>query len=223
MGVRHAGKWPDEALDDIRMRYVRGDSAGMIAKALSGVYDGRALSRNAVIGLVHRNGWADGRGSFGGAARKPIVAKRKQDMAPRLPKDWTGRAPVVRKVVGREPVVREPQTLRLVTTAEDQVADGAWGGADVEPLTGQPVTGQPTVRPVGAALVGILDLGPDMCRFIEVEHGGQAFYCGQPADVRVDKTGHIGTRSWCACHRRRVFTRVPDGRDAVVEQFGRSA
>lgn len=44
------GFWTDERVDTLRVMWVRGDSGGMIAKAMGGI------SRNAVVGKAHRLG-----------------------------------------------------------------------------------------------------------------------------------------------------------------------
>jgi GcrA cell cycle regulator len=60
--------WTDERIEACRKLWFGGYSSGQIANELGGI------TRNAVIGIVHRKGWKrrvkEGRGAEGGAVRK---------------------------------------------------------------------------------------------------------------------------------------------------------
>lgn len=68
--------WTDERVETLKKMWGEGQSASQIAKELGGV------TRNAVIGKVHRLGLSNRAGSGGGAAAKP-AAKEKPAPAPK--------------------------------------------------------------------------------------------------------------------------------------------
>lgn len=69
--------WTDERVETLKKMWGEGQSASQIAKELGGV------TRNAVIGKVHRLGLSNRAGSGGAAAAKP-AAKEKPAPAPKM-------------------------------------------------------------------------------------------------------------------------------------------
>ncbi|MEJ6397610.1 GcrA family cell cycle regulator [Yoonia sp. 208BN28-4] len=62
--------WTDERVETLKKMWGEGQSASQIAKELGGV------TRNAVIGKVHRLGLSNRAGSGGGAAAKPAAKEK---------------------------------------------------------------------------------------------------------------------------------------------------
>ncbi|MEY1556538.1 GcrA family cell cycle regulator [Yoonia sp. R2331] len=72
--------WTDERVETLKKMWGEGQSASQIAKELGGV------TRNAVIGKVHRLGLSNRAGSGASAPAKPAAAKEKAPSKPAAPK-----------------------------------------------------------------------------------------------------------------------------------------
>ena len=72
--------WTDERVETLKKMWGEGQSASQIAKELGGV------TRNAVIGKVHRLGLSNRAGSGASAPAKPAAAKEKAPSKPATPK-----------------------------------------------------------------------------------------------------------------------------------------
>jgi len=71
-------EWTDETMETLRARWMNGDSAAVIARALGGV-----CTRNAVIAKIHRMGLVRGAPTAPQAkAPKPIIAKKPKAAPP---------------------------------------------------------------------------------------------------------------------------------------------
>lgn len=62
----YAGGWSDDDIEIVKERWLKGESAGEIAKAFPN------RSRNAIISVVHRNGWGRGRPAAPGVVRSRV-------------------------------------------------------------------------------------------------------------------------------------------------------
>ena len=93
--------WTDERITELKARWMAGESASEIARAMSG-----ALSRNAVIGKVHRLGLMDrDRLPPEGRDRPPRAPKVERQRYTRPPKPGPQNKPAV--VFGAAPSLRK--------------------------------------------------------------------------------------------------------------------
>ncbi len=92
--------WTDERVETLKKMWGEGQSASQIAKELGGV------TRNAVIGKVHRLGLSNRAGSGASAPAKPAAAKEKAASKPAAPK-----APPKAKPAAKAAKEEEPQEL----------------------------------------------------------------------------------------------------------------
>ncbi len=115
--------WTDERVEQLKKLWTEGLSASQIAARL-----GAGVTRNAVIGKVHRLGLA-GRGQPQRSAepraprkqREPSLAPRAGSSLPRLPNAGnTALKPIMRAATQPRPqALPEPQPLRLVDLPQD--------------------------------------------------------------------------------------------------------
>lgn len=100
-----SGPWDDaERVDELKRRYLVGESAAQIARALSPGWRGSgSISRNAVIGIIHRKGF-------------------RQDWTPRAPRvvarTERPRAAPAPKASRREAAPRDPRAEAFVPPVE---------------------------------------------------------------------------------------------------------
>jgi len=92
--------WTDERVEVLKKMWGEGQSASQIAKELGGV------TRNAVIGKVHRLGLSNRTG--GGGTAKPVA----RDKAKTVPKPRAAARAEAKPAVIPEPVKRPPGPLR---------------------------------------------------------------------------------------------------------------
>ncbi|MBT8426351.1 MAG: GcrA cell cycle regulator, partial [Silicimonas sp.] len=100
--------WTDERVELLKKMWTEGQSASQIAKELGGV------TRNAVIGKVHRLGLSNRAGSA--ASPAPEKKSAKADAAPKAQSKKPAKAPVQEKVIEvtvapRKPIVPAGQPL----------------------------------------------------------------------------------------------------------------
>lgn len=165
--------WTDEQVDLLRQAWGDGKSASQIASLL-----GQGLTRNAVIGKVHRLGLA-GRvkpQSAAGPIARPAPPKQSERVAapPRV-------APVARLVRGATALAMQPQTL---AEAEPERIDSV-----VVPMS---------------ARVTIVELKESMCRWPLGDPTSAEFrYCGSPTHAGPYCAFHGGLAYQPADSRRR--------------------
>lgn len=173
--------WLPEQLEEIKVFWLTGASSSEVARKFSGYFDGRKITRNAIIGMAHRGNW--GSRAKASAPPKPRVIK------PATPKLW---APPVKAAA-----VRQPQKLTI--RADDP--DRQWvTGRKLGPVLVDEIA---AAEPIATALVPLLEIKAGQCRWVAAEHSGNVFYCGAP----VTQNGRGQASSWCKCHYRRVFTK----------------
>jgi GcrA cell cycle regulator len=165
--------WTDERVEQLRQAWLEGKSASQIANLL-----GYGLTRNAVIGKVHRLGLA-GRTKPAGAAhaRPPQATQSARPVAaPRA-----APAPAARMVRGATALAIQPQAL-----------------ADAHPQEIESVVLPMSVR------VTIVELREAMCRWPLGDPSSAEFrYCGSPTHAGPYCSYHGGLAYQPADGRRR--------------------
>lgn len=180
--------WTDERVETLKRLWLDGLSANQIAKQLGGV------TRNAVIGKVHRLGLA------GRAA--PSQPARPAYKPPRPVSDN------VRKAVA-DHQTRSRATLRAVPpTSQD--AD-AITGAMPRPLP---------VRYEAPGAATVLTLGAHMCKWPIGDPSSEGFtFCGKGANA----TGSTQRQAYCVEHARIAFQPATGGKKkATANELARS-
>jgi GcrA cell cycle regulator len=170
--------WTDERVELLKRMWGEGQSASQIAKELGGV------TRNAVIGKVHRLGLSNRAGSGPASAAKPAPAKEAEATPPEPPKEEAKAAPT------------EPEQPVAVAEPEEP-ADRA---TNVTPLrkpvmpAGQPLPPQPSANEISpealakvqevekaAKRIGLMDLTERTCKWPIGDPATDDFYfCGLP-------------------------------------------
>lgn len=166
--------WTPERVDSLRELIERGLSAEDIASELGGV------SRNAVIGKVHRLGLAFARGWGRHETPAEAVKRNARPTPPRVVK-----APTVRKPVASKPAMSKSAPATVTPAAPP-----------IDP------TPKAWPKPAGPEAVDIIGLKAGLCHMplwgVEARSG---LYCGKP--VRAE-----GER-WCAACAQLVYERRP--------------
>jgi GcrA cell cycle regulator len=164
--------WTDERVEQLKQHWMEGKSASQIANLL-----GHGLTRNAVIGKVHRLGLA-------GRAKSPASASlRPRQPASRAPRRHAAPRPAVghRIVRGATALAIAPQSL-----------------AEPEPEAFESVVLPMSVR------VTIIELKEAMCRWPLGDPTSPEFrYCGSPALSGPYCAYHSGLAYQPAQERRR--------------------
>lgn len=124
--------WTDERVTLLKKLWLEGHSAAQIAKQLGG-----GVTRNAVIGKVHRLGLA-GRATPSRPAKRPARAQTRPRVAstsvitgpsrPRMP----SAAPILHLVPPLEPLRREDGSVTTVLTLNDKVCKWPIGDPGTE-------------------------------------------------------------------------------------------
>lgn len=143
--------WTDDRVSLLKKLWTDGLSASQIAKQLGGV------TRNAVIGKVHRLGLA-------GRAAPSRPVKR-----------------VAVPVVRLRPVLVASQPTEAVepTPAAISIAAKAVPIAELVAATITPKAAKPRAKPRGGEIIGVLQLGPNMCKWPIGDPGDTDFgFCG---------------------------------------------
>jgi GcrA cell cycle regulator len=164
-----AMSWTDERVEQLKLHWMEGKSASQIASLL-----GNGLTRNAIIGKVHRLGLA-------GRARSPSTASpRPRPSAP--------------QTVHRTPRAPAPRILRGATALA--VAPRAL--VEAEPETFESVVVPMSLR------VTIVELKEAMCRWPLGDPASPEFrYCGSPVASGPYCAYHVGLAYQPAHERRR--------------------
>ena len=119
--------WTDERVELLKKMWGEGQSASQIAKELGGV------TRNAVIGKVHRLGLSNRAGAGTGAAAKPEPAKAPKPEAKPKPAPKADTRPKSEPV----PATEEPAVAKSATPARRQIIPA-----------GQPLPPQPSANEI---------------------------------------------------------------------------
>lgn len=143
--------WTDERVEQLRQHWMEGKSASQIANLL-----GHGLSRNAVIGKVHRLGLAGRAKSPSSAASRPRTASRQQG--------------------GQRPVPSRPMSVARSVRGATALAIAPRLETEAEPEAYESVVLPMSLR------VTIVELKEAMCRWPLGDPTSPDFrYCGSPA------------------------------------------
>ncbi len=164
--------WTDERIEQLKQHWGEGKSASQIASLL-----GNGLTRNAVIGKVHRLGLS-GRAKTNSSVSRPRHSSASpahhRSVAPRVA------SPASRMTRGATALAIAPQTL-----------------ADAEPETFESVVLPMSLR------VTIIELKEAMCRWPLGDPATSDFrYCGSPS-TNGPYCGHHGALAYQPAHDRR--------------------
>lgn len=144
----HAAGWTPERIEEMTRLWTEGASASAIARALGG-----GLTRNGVLGKVHRMGL--------GARRKSPVSSPKAHGNKGQPK---ANAIVARTIRRQEDAATKARRVPTRETAPPVLEEGDAGGVDV------------------TRLIGLVDLTNSACKWPVGDPLVKGFgFCGQPA------------------------------------------
>jgi len=135
--------WTDERVETLKKMWGEGQSASQIAKELGGV------TRNAVIGKVHRLGLSNRAGSAGAAA--PAKAAVKEKPAPKAPAAAAPKAPPKPKTTG---TTAAPAAKAKKDEDEEEVLELDENGIPISAArraiipAGQPLPPQPSANEI---------------------------------------------------------------------------
>ncbi len=172
--------WTDERVEVLKKMWGEGQSASQIAKELGGV------TRNAVIGKVHRLGLSNRAGS-GGAAK---TAAPKADAKPKAPAKPAVKKPAPKKAAEPEPEVDEPRTVSASPPPQPKTASGRRA---IIPA-GQPLPPQPSANEISpealakvnevektAKKISLMELTEKTCKWpVGDPATDQFWFCGLP-------------------------------------------
>jgi len=194
--------WTDERVEVLKKMWGEGQSASQIAKELGGV------TRNAVIGKVHRLGLSN-RASSGGGTKAPapkVDAKPKAPAKPTVKKAAPKKAP--------EPEVEEPRTMSA--SPPPQPKSAAARRAIIP--AGQPLPPQPSANEISpealakvnevektAKKISLMELTEKTCKWPVGDPATEQFwFCGLPV-----KQG----KPYCEAHVGVAFQPMSSRRD----------
>ncbi|MDX8351104.1 GcrA family cell cycle regulator [Cognatiyoonia sp. IB215182] len=192
--------WTDERVETLKKMWGEGQSASQIAKELGGV------TRNAVIGKVHRLGLSNRAGSGGGASKAP--AKEKPAAAPKpAPKPATAKA----KPAPAAPAAKEEPELD-----ENGIPISAARRAIIP--AGQPLPPQPSANEISpealakvsevektARKISLMELTEKTCKWPIGDPATEDFwFCGLPVQAG---------KPYCEAHVGVAFQPMSSRRD----------
>ena len=165
--------WTDERVELLKKMWGEGQSASQIAKELGGV------TRNAVIGKVHRLGLSNRAGAGTGAAAKPEPAKAPKPEAKPKPAPKADTRPKSEPV----PATEEPAVAKAATPARRQIIPA-----------GQPLPPQPSANEISpealakvseiekkAKRLSLMELTERTCKWPVGDPATEDFwFCGLP-------------------------------------------
>ncbi len=199
--------WTDERVETLKKMWGEGQSASQIAKELGGV------TRNAVIGKVHRLGLSNRAGSGGNAgkaaAKDKAAPKAAATKAPAKPKP----APAAKAAPASKPKKAEPEVLEL---DENGIPISAARRAIIP--AGQPLPPQPSANEISpealakvsevektAKRIGLMELTEKTCKWPVGDPATDDFwFCG------------LGTQTgkpYCEAHVGVAFQPMSSRRD----------
>lgn len=169
--------WSDERVETLKKMWGEGQSASQIAKELGGV------TRNAVIGKVHRLGLSNRNGGGGTGAASPPEAKAKPAAKPAA-KPKAAAKPAAPKP---EPVAEEPEAAPapVVTRIKPIIPAG-------QPLPPQPSTNEIDPKALAkvteiekkAKKLGLMELTSRTCKWPVGDPATEDFwFCGLPVQA----------------------------------------
>ena len=190
--------WTDERVDLLSRLWLEGKSASQIAKALGG-----GLTRNAVIGKVHRLGLA--------GRVKATAAPTSPDEADAAPLNGTFSEMVESSVVApRRAAARPSVAASSVASPASAVASASVQGNTALALSETPTEAlKPARAPEEVVVplslkVTIVELRESMCKWPIGDPSSMEFrYCGSPA--------HVGT-PYCQFHGKLAYQPAQDRR-----------
>ncbi len=198
--------WTDERVETLKKMWGEGQSASQIAKELGGV------TRNAVIGKVHRLGLSNRAGSGGAAAKaapKDKPAAKVATKAPAKPKA----APQSTKAAPSSSKPAEPEVLEL---DENGIPISAARRAIIP--AGQPLPPQPSaneISPEALAKVSEVEKGSKRIGLMELTEKTCKWPVGDPATDDFWFCG-LGTQTgkpYCEAHVGVAFQPMSSRRD----------
>ena len=195
--------WTDERVETLKKMWGEGQSASQIAKELGGV------TRNAVIGKVHRLGLSNRAGTGASAPAKPAAAKEKA--APSAPKMETKAA-----IKPKPPKSTLPAVKEEVLLDENGIPISAARRAIIP--AGQPLPPQPSANEISpealakvnevektAKKISLMELTEKTCKWPVGDPATPDFwFCGLPT-----QTG----KPYCEAHVGVAFQPMSSRRD----------
>ena len=211
--------WTDERVETLKKMWAEGQSASQIAKELGGV------TRNAVIGKVHRLGLSNRVGGPAAPEPKPAAPARAEPAAAPRPE---APAPRAAPVVEDEPVAATPAAVR----AEPPRPAPAAAPAPVQPAApvstsparkqivpaGQPLPPQPSageISPEALASVREVEKRARRLTLMELTERTCKWPIGDPAtdDFWFCGLGSIPGKPYCEAHVGVAFQPMSARRD----------
>ncbi len=197
--------WTDERVEILKKMWGEGQSASQIAKELGGV------TRNAVIGKVHRLGLSNRAGSGGGAKAAPKAEAKPK--APAKPKPAPKKA-AAKPAAKAEEEVQEPRTESASPPPQPK---GPGGRRAIIPA-GQPLPPQPSANEISpealakvnevektAKKLSLMELTEKTCKWpVGDPATDQFWFCGLPAQAG---------KPYCEAHVGVAFQPMSSRRD----------
>ena len=188
--------WTDDRVELLSRLWLEGKSASMIATALGG-----GLTRNAVIGKVHRLGLA-GRVKANGAPATPPEAEDEQNDA--------GFDILVGTGGQRRPVLRSSHAANTMPTSAVSSARMVQGNTALALAEAAEETADRLARSTDDVVVPmslrvtIVDLRETMCKWPLGDPSSSEFrYCGSPVNSGTPYCGHHGKLAYQPAQDRR--------------------
>jgi GcrA cell cycle regulator len=170
--------WTDERVELLRQMWLDGKSASQISNAIGG-----GLTRNAVIGKVHRLGMA-GRAKAPMSHDEAVSAPRIQATAPRR-----GPTRVAQPMTSSTPITHGANALAISAAQQPHL---------------QPVRIEEDVVVPMSLRVTIVDLKESMCKWPLGDPTTSEFrYCGSPTHAAGPYCQHHGKLAYQPAHERR--------------------
>ncbi len=193
--------WTDERVETLKKMWGEGQSASQIAKELGGV------TRNAVIGKVHRLGLSNRVGSGGGAASKAAPKEKPATTAAKAAPKATPKA----KVIASVPAVKE-----VLELDENGIPISAARRAIIP--AGQPLPPQPSaneISPEALAKVSEVEKGAKRISLMELTEKTCKWPVGDPAtdDFWFCGLGVQQGKPYCEAHVGVAFQPMSSRRD----------
>ncbi len=191
--------WTDERVELLKKMWGEGQSASQIAKELGGV------TRNAVIGKVHRLGLSNRAGS--GAAAKPAAAAAPKAKAPAKPKVEAKPKPAVKPAPKAEEVETEEAAPKPAIPARRQIIPAG------QPLPPQPSTNEIPAEALAkvnevekkAKKISVMELTEKTCKWPIGDPATEDFwFCGLPSQAG---------KPYCEAHVGVAFQPMSSRRD----------
>jgi len=189
--------WTDERVETLKKMWGEGQSASQIAKELGGV------TRNAVIGKVHRLGLSNRAGSGGGASKPAAKEKVAKPAAPKAP-------PKAKAAPASKPAKEEPEL------DENGIPISAARRAIIP--AGQPLPPQPSaneISPEALAKVADVEKGAKKIGLMELTEKTCKWPVGDPAtdDFWFCGLGVQQGKPYCEAHVGVAFQPMSSRRD----------